>query len=201
MDKQVIVTIGREFGSAGHEIGEELARRLGVKFYDRTIVEEMSEAMNLDEKELEKYDEKVRTPFFSRTVRGYSNSPADIVFELQSKFIREKADAGESFVLIGRCGEEIFKESNNHVSIFVRGDKEEKIARVMGKYNLDRDEAFDKMTRHDRQRKEYHNSRCSGKWGDSRTYDLCINSSPVGVEPTINILVQYIYSRIEKFDA
>lgn len=104
MDKQVIVTIGREFGSAGHEIGEELARRLGVKFYDRTIVEEMSKAMNLDEKELEKYDEKVRTPFFSRTVRGYSNSPADIVFELQSKFIREKADAGESFVLIGRCG-------------------------------------------------------------------------------------------------
>ncbi len=196
MNRQIIVTIGREFGSAGHEIGEELARRLGIKFYDRAILDDMAKENHLDPEFVEKHDEKQRIPFLSRTVRGYSNSMEDVVFELQSKFIREKYDEGESFVLIGRCGEKIFEDVPCHVSMFIRGDKEEKIARVMDKYYLSHDEAWEKMRRHDKTRKLYHNSRCEGKWGDSRTYDLCVNSSPVGVDDTVNILVQYVFSRI-----
>ena len=199
MEKQVIITIGREYGSAGHDIGEDLARRLGIKFYDRAIVEEVAKENNLDISEVEKADEKAHVPFFSRTVRGLSNSMEDAVLSLESKFMHEKEEAGESFVLIGRCGEEIFKDSKCHISIFVRGDLEEKVARIVDKFHLNREDAIEKMERHDKKRKEYHNAKCSGKWGDSRTYDLCINSSPVGVDSTVNILASYVYSRVEKF--
>lgn len=198
MEKQIIVTIGREFGSAGHEIGEELAKRLGIKFYDRAIVEDIAKHTGIDEGLIEKHDEKSRVPFLSRTVRGYSNSMEDVIFELEARFIREKADQGESFVLIGRNGDGILKGSPGLITVFVRGDIEEKTARVMEKYNLSKADALEKMKRHDKTRKEYHNSKYETKWGDSRTYDLCINSSPIGVEITTDILEKYILSRVEK---
>ncbi len=200
MDKQVIVTIGREYGSAGHEIGEELAKRLNIKFYDRAIIEDIAKETGLDKGLIEKYDEKSRVPFISRTVRGFSNSIEDVIFELQCQFIREKADKGESFVLIGRAGDGVLRDRPYHIPVFIRGDKEEKLARIMEKYSLDREDALDKMKRHDKTRKEYHNSKFDTKWGDSRTYDLCINSSPVGLESTIDILEKYVRSRVEKFE-
>lgn len=196
MEKQIFVTIGREFGSAGHIIGETLAKRLGINFYDRKIMDEIAKQNNISDKELAKYDEKPKSRLFSRTVNGYSNSLEDILFEMQCKFINDKADAGESFVLIGRCGEKVLGNRDGHISIFVLGDKEEKIARVMDVYSLDRDKAYEMMRSHDKFRKAYHNSRCESKWGDSRTYDLCINSSKLGVETTVDLLEDYVKTRV-----
>ncbi len=196
MEKQIIVTLGREFGSAGHEVGELLAQKLGINFYDRKVMDLVAKKHNISEKEIAKYDEKPKSRLFSRTVNGYSNSLEDIIFELQCNFIKEKVDAGESFVLVGRCGEMVLGHHPGHISIFVLGDKEEKINRVMNIYNLDRDGAYEKMRRHDKSRKAYHNSRCEGKWGDSRTYDLCINSSKLGVEATVAMLEDYVKTRV-----
>lgn len=196
MEKQIIVTLGREFGSAGHEVGELLAQKLGINFYDRKVMDLVAKKHNISEKEIAKYDEKPKSRLFSRTVNGYSNSLEDIIFELQCNFIKEKVDAGESFVLVGRCGEMVLGHHPGHISIFVLGDKEEKINRVMNIYNLDRDGAYEKMRRHDKSRKAYHNSRCEGKWGDSRTYDLCINSSKLGVDATVAMLEDYVKTRI-----
>ena len=198
MEKQVIVTLGREFGSAGHIIGEMLAKRLGINFYDRKIMDEVASKHNIDKKDVEKYDEKPKSRFFSRTVNGYSNSLEDILFDLQCNFINEKADNGESFILVGRCGEKVLGDRKGHISIFVLGDKEEKINRVMEVYSLDRDSAYEKMRRHDKSRKAYHNSRCEGKWGDSRTYDLCINSSKLGIDATVDMLEDYIKTRMDQ---
>lgn len=196
MEKQIIITIGREFGSAGHEIGEKLAERLGISFYDRKMLDELAEKYKVDQGLLEKYDEKIKKPFFSRTVRGMSNSLEDLVFEMQSNFIKEKANSGESFILVGRCGEMLLGDREGYMSIFVLGDKEEKINRIVELYSLSRDDAYEKMRRHDKKRKAYHNSRCPGKWGDSRTYDLCVNSSRLGVEGTVDFLIDYINRRI-----
>lgn len=196
MEKQIIITLGREFGSAGHEIGEKLAERLGISFYDRKMLDELAEKYKVDQGLIEKYDEKIKKPFFSRTVRGMSNSLEDLVFEMQSNFIKEKANTGESFILVGRCGEMLLGDRKGHMSIFVLGDKEEKINRIVELYSLSRDDAYEKMRRHDKKRKAYHNSRCEGKWGDSRTYDLCVNSSRLGVEGTVDFLIDYINRRI-----
>lgn len=196
MEKQIIITLGREFGSAGHEIGEKLAERLGISFYDRKMLDELAEKYKVDQGLLEKYDEKIKKPFFSRTVRGMSNSLEDLVFDMQSNFIKEKANSGESFILVGRCGEMLLGDREGHMSIFVLGDKEEKINRIVELYSLSRDDAYEKMRRHDKKRKAYHNSRCPGKWGDSRTYDLCVNSSRLGVEGTVDFLIDYINRRI-----
>lgn len=196
MDKQIIITIGREFGSAGHAIAEQLAERLGIHFYDRKILDELGKEIHLDEKEIAKYDEKPKSKLFSRTVNGYSNSLEDILFDLQCKHMRGKMEAGESFVLVGRCGEKVFEDFPGHISVFILGDKDEKMARVMKIYGLGPDEAYEKMRRHDKKRKAYHNSRCEGKWGDSRTYDLCVNSTRLGVKATVDMLERYVQRRI-----
>lgn len=196
MEKQVFITVGREFGSAGHIIGEKLSERLGIHFYDRKIMDELGKQIHLDDEEIKKYDEKPKKVFFSRTVNGYSNSIEDILFDMQCQFIRDKADSGESFVLVGRCGEMVLGDRENHISIFILGDKEEKINRVMEVYSLPRDSAYEKMRRHDKSRKAYHNSRCEGKWGDSRTYDLCVNSSKLGIDRTVDMLETYVKRRL-----
>jgi len=200
MEKQVFITIGREFGSAGHIIGEQLAERLGIHFYDRKIMDELAKNIHLDGEEINKYDEKPKFSFFSRTVNGYSNSIEDILFDMQCDFINQKADSGESFVLVGRCGEKVLANRENHISIFILGDKEEKLHRVMEVYSLDKDTAYEKMRRHDKKRKAYHNSRCDGKWGDSRTYDLCVNSSKLGIDRTVDMLEAYVKRRLGLFD-
>lgn len=196
MENQILISIGREFGSAGHEIGESIAKRLGISFYDRAMLDELAQNYNMDKNTLEKYDEKRKVPFLSRTVRGYSNSLEDMVFEFQSKYITEKADKGESFVIVGRCGDLLLKDYPGFISLFILGDKEEKITRIKEIYALNTDEAYEKMRRHDKKRKAYHNSRCPGKWGDSRTYDLCINSSKLGTDKTIEVLIDYINVRL-----
>lgn len=196
MSKQFIISIGREFGSGGHEIAENLAKRFNVPMYDRNMLDAIAKEKNIDVAHLEKLDEKPRNPILSRRVSGYSNSHAEILADMQFEYIKNVADRGESFVVVGRCAENVLSDYDNVISIFVLGDKEEKIARVKEKYNLDEDAALAKMNRHDKTRKSYHNNHAKSKWGDSRTYDLCINSSKLGIAKTVNVLENYIKERI-----
>lgn len=196
MSKQYIISIGREFGSGGHEIAEKLSERFNLPLYDRNMLDAIAEQKNMDVAHLEKHDEKPRNPILSRRVNGFSNSLAEIVAEMQFEYIKNLADKGESFIIVGRCAEAVLAEHDNLISIFVLGDKNEKIARVKEKYNLNEDEALSKMTRHDKTRKYYHNSHSKSKWGDSRTYDLCINSSPLGIEKTVDVLEAYLKERM-----
>lgn len=196
MEKQIIISIGREFGSGGREIGEKLAARLGLKFYDRKMLDELAKEKNISIEYLEKYDEKPRKWFGSRKVGAYTNSMEEIVAEMQFDYIKEKADSGESFVIVGRCSEAVLKDHEGLVSFFILGNEKEKVKRVMDRYQLNEQEALIKMKRHDYTRKHYHNRHADGKWGDSRTYDLCINSSSLGVDKTVDILQKYIEERM-----
>lgn len=195
MDKQIIIAIGREYGSEGHEIGQKLAEKLGIQYYDRNLLDEFADQNDLDAAELQKYDEAPKFKFFSRTVRGYSNSPMENIAEIQNALLRSKAIDEDSFVILGRCAEEALKDFDCLVSIFICSDRDSKIKHIMNQFNLSEKEAEKKMIRHDKNRKAYHDHFASGKWGDSRTYDLCINSSKLGVEKTVDYLYDYIQMR------
>ena len=199
MEKQLIITVGREFGSAGHEIAEKLADKLGIDFIDRNLLKDIATLKNLDHEVLEKYDEKPIRWFFSRTVRDHSNSIEENIAQLQFNYLKELAHEGKSFVVVGRCAENVLQACPNMVSLFILGDMECKIKRTMEVYSLSRNKAMEKIRRHDKSRKKYHNDHCGGKkWGDSRNYEICINSSKLGVEKTVDYLYNYITQRYEQ---
>lgn len=195
-NRQLIISVGREFGSGGHEIAEELSKRFHLPFYDYHLIGEIAAGKKIDVKTLERFDELPKIPFFSRTVKGYSNSPQENLANMQFDYLKKKAAAGESFVIVGRCSETILKGNPGLVSIFVLGDIEAKIRRVTEREQISRVEAEEMIARHDRKRKTYHNHYCRGKWGDSRNYDISINSSKLGVKGTVDVLEDYIKRRI-----
>ena len=198
MERQIIISIGREFGSGGHEIAQKLSEIYRLPLYDHTLLDEIAKKTNLENHELRALDETKRNKLFSRTVKGMNNSAAHNLALLQFDFLKKKADAGESFIVVGRCSETILKENEGLISFFILGDKEVKIKRIMELYGLSEIEAQAMMYDKDRRRKQYHNSFCPGKWGDSRNYELSINSSKLGLEETVKIICAYIDSRIGK---
>ena len=188
MENQIIIALGREFGSGGHEAGQKLADRFGIKFLDHYLLQTIADEKCIDIDLLKKYDEKPKNRILSRTVSGYSNALEEHVANFQFDYIRRMADEGESFVVIGRCAEHILRGNPALISVFVLGNMDEKCKRIMDKYNLSHDEALHLIKRKDATRKSYHNYYCSGKWGDSRNYDLCINSSNLGVDGVVDII-------------
>lgn len=192
MEKQLIISVGREFGSGGHVIAEELAKRFGIPLYDENLLARIAEEHNLDHSNLKKYDEKPKSRLFSRTVKGYSNSPQENVANMQFAYLKRLASEGKSFVIVGRCSETKLKEFPGLISVFILGDREAKAKRIMEKYELSEDDAKQLMQREDWKRKSYHNYYCKGKWGDSRNYDFSINSSRLGIEKTTDIIEMFI---------
>lgn len=197
MAKQTIISIGREYGSGGHQIAQALADRLSFKFYDRNLLDEIANEKQVDGSVLQKYDEAPRNLLFSRTVRGFSNSPEEVIAQLQFDYLKKKAQTGESFIVVGRCAEEILKEYPGLISIFILGDFDKRIQRIKEIRQVSDDAAKAIIYRHDKKRKSYHNYYCTSKWGDSRSYDLTINSSKLGIDDTIALLEDYIQTRMK----
>lgn len=195
--KQVIISIGREFGSAGHEIAERIAKKFALPLYDYNLLREIAGEKKVNVANLEPYDEVPKKGFGYRTVRGYSNSPQENIAYMQFDFLKKKAAEGESFVIVGRCSEEALKEYKSLITIFVLGDMEHKIARIRKLHNLSEKDAEEMVIEQDKKRKAYHNYFCEGKWGDSRNYELSINSSRLGLDGTTEVLEEYINKRIK----
>lgn len=198
MEKQMIIAIGREYGSGGHSIGEEIAKRLNIPFYDSNLLTQIATDNNMDHEILKQYDERPRNRLFSRTVAGFGNSPEENVATLQFDYLLKMAREGKSFVVVGRCAESKLKKFPALISIFVLADFETKIERVKERYQISEEEAKQEIKRVDWKRKSYHNYYCKGKWGDSRNYDLTINSSKLGIEKTIDLLEKYIMGRVSE---
>jgi len=151
----------------------------------------MAERNGIDAEDLHKHEEMKRQGL-TRTVRGHSSSVQDTIAKLQFDFIREKAESGESFVVVGRCSENVLRDHPAHISLFIRGDEAVKTERICRLYKLNKIEAKAKMYRHDKKRKAYHNYYSKMKWGDSRGYDFCVNSSLMGVEATAEALYKML---------
>ena len=194
--ENLIITIGREFGSGGHIIGERLAEYYDIPLYDRDLLKKVSEENDIDYEEIEEYEEKPVNVFLSRTVHGFSSSLQDAIAHLEFDFIQEHADLGESFVVVGRCAEEVLKDYDNAIKIFVLGDYDAKVRQIMWQFSLSKEDAEDLIRDTDKKRKSYHNHFCETKWGDSRNYDISINSSRFGIEGTADFLKTYIDLRL-----
>lgn len=196
MEKQLIISIGREYGSGGHEIAEKLAKHYGIQLLDHNLLDEIAAKKNVKMDHLKDLDEKHKNPLSSRTVRGYSSSPEENMLYLQFDYLRDKADAGESFVIVGRCSETILKQYDSMISIFILADRDKRTERIMRLYHLTESEAVKKIREKDTSRRRYHNSFCVGKWGDCRNYDVSLNSSKLGIDGSVKLLTDYIDRRI-----
>lgn len=195
MDKQLIISVGREFGSGGHVVAAGLAKHFGLPLLDSNILADIAKEKNTDAEYLKKYDESARSLLFSRTVNGYSNSPEDVVARMQFDYLKARADAGESFVVIGRCADYVLRNNAGLVRIFILGDIDAKIQRTAEREGVSEEKARALMEHNDKRRRTYHNTHCEGKWGDSRSYDITINSSRLGIEGTTDLLIKYIEAR------
>ena len=198
MKKQIIVAIGREHGSGGHYIADLIARELGVKLYDKVSIEKEITSGGYSEELVSEMDEKPVNFFASRRIGRFSNSLEVNVAEKTFAMLRSKAAEGESFVVIGRCGEQVLENNPNCISIFICGDPQFKLNRVMNKLGLNAEQAIEEIRNVDRSRKNYHNYCCDTKWGDARGYDLTVKSNVLGCERTAEMLVGYIRSFMEQ---
>ncbi len=200
MKKQIIVAIGREYGSAGHEIGRKLAEKLEIPFYDRNLLDEFADQRDVDADLLAKYDEKPHRFFFNRTVtvRGqkYTNSPIQNIADIQFALLKSKAYDDDCFVVCGRCADEVLKEFPGLITVFITADYDAKVKRVMEKRNMSEKEARRAIEKHDKTRRAYHDYFCKSKWGQAGSYDLCVNSSLLGIDGTVD----FLFDLVSKFN-
>ena len=198
MKDQIIITMGREHGSGGHYIADMIARELGIKLYDKDSIESEIVSEGYSEELIRRMDEKPVNFFASRRIGRFSNSLEVNVAEKTFAMLRSKAAEGESFVVIGRCGEQVLANNPNCISIFICGDPQFKLNRVMNKLGLNAEQAIEEIRTVDHQRKAYHNYYCEMKWGDARAYDLTVKSDVLGMEGTAEMLIRYIRAFQEK---
>ena len=163
-----------------------------IPLLDHNLLDEIAAEKGLEASHLKQLDEKHKNVWISRKVKGFSSSPEENIYLMQFDYLQKKAKKGDSFVVVGRCSEHVLKDFECMVSIFVLGDKKKKKERIMELYQMSEGSAERLCLEKDSKRKRYHNSYCEGKWGDSRNYDISINSSKLGVEGTVEILIDFI---------
>lgn len=203
-----VITIGRQFGSGGREIGEKLAGKYGVKFYDKDLLKRAARESGICPELFENNDEKPTSSFLYNLVSdtyafGYSSPYVEMplshkVFLAQFDTIKKIASEGPC-VIVGRCADYALSDLKNRLSIFINAPLEDRIARIKVKYNEEKDEARlkDMVIKNDKARANYYNYYSSKKWGRADSYDLCINSSILGIDGTVELLSGFI----DRFEA
>lgn len=197
MKEQIIVAIGREHGSGGHYIAELVSKALGIKLYDKKTIEAAIVDQGYSQELISQKDERPVNFFASRRIGKFSNSIEVNVAERTFQMLRTKAAQGESFVVLGRCGEQVLKDNPNCISIFICGNPQFKLSRIMEKLGLDAEAAIEEIKTVDRSRKNYHNYYCDTKWGDACGYDMTVKSDVLGCEKTAEMLTGYIRDFME----
>ena len=201
MDERTVITIGREFGSGGHEIGMKLAERLGIKCYDKELLELAAKESGLCEDLFASQDEKPTNSFLYSLVMdtyslGYTSSYMDMpinhkVFLAQFDAIKKIADEGPC-ILVGRCADYALEEYDNVLSIFIHADLDARVRRIARIYDLTDAKAKELIVKTDKKRSSYYNYYSSNKWGDAKSYDLCLNSSYLGIDGSVDLIKKVI---------
>ena len=198
-----IYTIGREFGSAGYEVGRLLAERLGVKLYDKNLLAQAAKDSGFCEEIFENHDEKPTNSFLYSLVMdtysggNYSSAPfLDMplnhkVFLAQFDAIKKLAER-ESCVIVGRCADYALEDNPYAVSVFIKASLDERVQRIKRIYELNDSKAADLIQKTDKRRASYYNYYSSKKWGEAKSYNLCIDSGLVGIDGAIDMILKFI---------
>ncbi|SFB67766.1 cytidylate kinase-like family protein [Butyrivibrio sp. YAB3001] len=199
-----IITIGRQFGSGGREIGEKVAEHFGIKCYDKELLSRAAKESGFCEEMIQNHDERPTNSFLYNLVMdtysfGYNASSfvdmpiSHKVFLAQFDTIKKIAEEGPC-VIVGRCADYALSEYDNVLDIFIHADEQTKIKRIKERFaDVKTDEqAREMMNKKDKQRQSYYNYYSSKKWGRADSYDLSINSGILGIEGTVKFILQYI---------
>lgn len=199
----MIITIGRQTGSGGHEIANKLAAALELKFYDKEILNIAAEESGFDRKFFEKNDEKhgffknvlgtsVPTGAIGFFSENFNNSfSQEKLFILQSEAIQKAAEEGNC-LFVGRCADYALREKDDVINIFITAPLEDRVKRLMKYSKITAEQAVKHIREKEDTRSSFYNYYTGKKWGDSTSYDLCINSSILGIDGTVEFLKKFI---------
>ncbi|HHU05842.1 MAG TPA: cytidylate kinase-like family protein [Clostridiales bacterium] len=192
--KKTVITISREYGSGGRTVGILLAEELGINCYDRAVIEKAAEKSGMSPEFIENVEEKAASSFFFNLsqatyssftpVLTYDVHPTDKAFFAQAEVIREIASHG-SAVIVGRCADYILRDEPDAIHVFLHGDREDRLRRIISEYGIPEQEAREQIKQIDKGRANYYKSYTGGTWGDSRRYDMCINTSRTGISGAV----------------
>lgn len=197
-----IITIGRQFGSGGADIGKALAKELNIKCYDKEILFEAAKKSGMCEVVAEQYDECGQQSFlYSLATTGYFASQMDYqpinakLYNAQFQLIRKIAEEEESCIFIGRCADYVLEENKDLLRVYISADIDYRIKKIADKYDISESEAIKLIQRRDKQRAAYYNFYTCKKWSEVNSYDLCINSAGVGVDGAVQLILNYLELR------
>ena len=197
MKNPLIITIGREYGSGGREIGHALAKRLGIAYYDKEISSLAAKKSGLSDEFIASNEQRVRSSLMHNLAASanYHNGffagqylpLAENIFIAQAQVIRDIANK-ESAVIVGRCADYILDGRKNTINIFIHAPQEERVKRIMKLHNVDEATAIKEIQTSDKERGNHYFRYTDMKWGKAQNYHVCINSALMGVEKTVEML-------------
>lgn len=204
MKKDYVITIGRQLGSGGRIIGEKLAAKLGISFYDKELIQIASQDSGLGKELFERADEKKSYSVFGGLfgLRGtiaeehfstyYLNN--ETLFKIQSDVIRRLAEKG-SCLFVGRCADYVLGNNPRCLNVFISADMNDRVMRIAELQKIPAVKARDYIEKADKKRAGYYNYFSNKEWGAAETYHLCVNSSILGINETVNLIHQFVVKR------
>lgn len=191
LNRHVIITIAREYGSGGRYVGRLIADKLGIKFYDKDFIEKLAQETGLSEEYIEENEQKIGK--FANFNNGYyiGLNNSDELFLKESELIKELADK-ESSVIIGRCADFILKDREDVLKVFIYSDMKDKVKRATEIYGFDKIKAEKEIKRIDKLRSNHYKHYTEKEWKDHSNYDICINSDKLGVEKSAELICEMV---------
>lgn len=203
-----VITIGRELGSGGKQVGELLGQQLGIPVYDRRLINLAAQEQGFDADIFQKADEiaprgsmgrlfrAIASPF--STYRNAYDNPLshESLFSVQTDIIQQKA-ATECCIIVGRCSDYILRNHPRHFSLFIRADMDDRVKCLRQRFGITDKEAQELIAKNDRLRADHHDFYAESTWADSRAYDLCVNVSRLGIERTATAILPFIKAALD----
>ena len=199
MKNPLIITIGREYGSGGREIGQAVAKALGIAFYDKQIISLAATKSGLSDEFIANNEQRVRGGLMHNLAAasaysgGFFSSQylplSESIFISQAQVIRDIAGK-ESAVIVGRCADYILDGRENTINVFIHAPQDKRVERIMKLHNVDEAAAIKEIQVSDKERGNHYFRYTDRKWGKAQNYDICINSALMGIDKTVEMLVE-----------
>ncbi|MBR3761581.1 MAG: cytidylate kinase-like family protein [Lachnospiraceae bacterium] len=196
-----IITIGRQYGSGGREIGKKLAEKLGIPYFDKELLARVAKESGFCEEMIRNHDERPTNSFLYNVVMdtysfGYNTAFVDMpmsqkVFLAQFDTVKKIAAEG-SCVIVGRCADYALSDYPQCLNLFIYGKEDAKAKRISERHNVSISQAREMCVKKDKQRQSYYNYYSNKKWGRADSYDLCIDSGKLGVDGTVDFIIEFI---------